>query len=92
MSVDTQGLVLHALIHPANRQDRDGRLDLLATLQTTFPKLKTLFADAAYQGPRFRQGVAALRGTLEVEIAKRPMQDQGVTVLPKHWLVERTLV
>ncbi|CDI03548.1 hypothetical protein BN873_580002 [Candidatus Competibacter denitrificans Run_A_D11] len=54
--VDTQGFVLNALIHPANLQDRDGGLGLLATLQTPFPKLKTLFADAAYQGPAFARG------------------------------------
>ncbi len=54
--MDTQGFVLNALIHPANLQDRDGGLGLLATLQTPFPKLKTLFADAAYQGPAFARG------------------------------------
>jgi transposase len=74
-------------------QDRDGGLRLLAaaTLRDTFPQLKKRFADAAYQGPRFRQGVAALRDTLEVEIVKRPAHIPGFTVLPKRWIVERTL-
>ena len=89
--VDTQGLVLQALVHPADIQDRDGGLRLLASLKKTFPKLKTLFADAAYQGPRFLQGVAALRGDLTVIIVKRPAGTKGFTVLPKRWIVERSL-
>lgn len=89
--VDTQGLVLQALVHPADIQDRDGGLYLLATRQKTFPKLMTLFADGAYQGPCFGQGVAALRGDLTVVIVKRPAGTKGFTVLPKRWIVERSL-
>jgi transposase len=42
-------LLLHAIVHPANIQDRL----LLASLFGTYPFLKKLFADAAYQGPAF---------------------------------------
>src|SRR5215831_4778599 len=44
--VDTLGLLLHAIVHPADIQDRDGGILLLATLFGMYPFLQTLFADA----------------------------------------------
>ena len=49
--VDTLGLLLHAIVHPADIQDRDGGILLLATLFGMYPFLKKLFADGGYQGP-----------------------------------------
>src|SRR5262245_45062032 len=43
MLVDTLGLLLHAIIHPADIQDRDGGILLLATLFGMYPFLKKLF-------------------------------------------------
>jgi putative transposase len=45
--------VLHAIVHSAGIQDRDGGSLLLATLFGQFPFLVKLFADSAYQGPIF---------------------------------------
>ena len=45
--VDALGLLLHAIIHPTDIQDRDGGILLLATLFGRYPSLKTLFADLA---------------------------------------------
>jgi hypothetical protein len=45
--------LLHAIVHSAGIQDRDGGILLLATLFGQFPFLETLFADSAYQGPIF---------------------------------------
>src|SRR4029453_14820406 len=42
--VDTLGLLLHAIVHPADIQDRDGGVLVMATLFGMFPFLKTLFA------------------------------------------------
>src|SRR6202451_3354879 len=58
--VDTLGLLLHALVHSAGIQDRDGGILLLATMKGLFPFLKKLFADAAYQGPLFANGLAKI--------------------------------
>jgi hypothetical protein len=44
-------LLLHAIVHPADIQDRDGGILLLATLFGMYPFLKKLFADGGYQGP-----------------------------------------
>ena len=43
--VDTVGLLLHALVHPADIQDRDGGVLVLKTLFGRYPFLKKLFAD-----------------------------------------------
>jgi hypothetical protein len=40
--------LLHAIVHSAGIQDRDGGILLLATLFGQFPFLETLFADSAY--------------------------------------------
>ena len=91
MLVDTVGLLLHAIVHPANIQDRDGGIQLLTALADRFPLLAELFADAAYRGPQFRQAVAKLRPRLTIEIVTRSDQQKGFIVLSKRWIVERTL-
>ena len=58
--VDTEGLLMHAVVHPADVQERDGGILVLATLFGLFPLLRKLFADGGYQGPKFRTEVAAL--------------------------------
>jgi transposase len=89
--VDTLGLLLHAIVHPANTQDRDGGIALLTALAERFPLLAKLFADGAYQGPQFRDDVAKVRPELAIEIVTRRDQAKGFVALPKRWIVERTL-
>jgi transposase len=89
--VDTLGLVLQALVTPANGQDRDGGRLLFAALGERFPLLEKLFADGAYQGPQFQQALAKARPQLAIEIVTRSAQAPGFVVLPKRWIVERTL-
>ena len=91
MVVDTLGLVLHASVHPASIQDRDGGIQLLPALGERFPLLAKLFADGAYQGPQFRQALAKVRAHLRTAIVTRSEHQEGFAVLPKRWIVERTL-
>jgi len=44
-------LLLHAVVHPADIQDRDGGVVVLASLFGAYPFLLKLFADGGYQGP-----------------------------------------
>ena len=88
--VDTLGLLLRVIVHPADIQDRDGGILLLSTLFGLFPFLKKLFADGGYQGPQFEQAVTKILPELHVEIVKRSDQAKGFKILPKRWLVERT--
>jgi putative transposase len=49
--VDTEGLVLRAVVHPASIMDRDGvKLVLHEGVRTQFPRLRHVWLDAAYNG------------------------------------------
>jgi putative transposase len=49
--VDTEGLVLRAVVHPANIMDRDGvTLVLHESITTDFPRLQHVWLDSAYNG------------------------------------------
>src|SRR5271169_6788293 len=88
--VDTQGLLLHAIVHAANIQDRDGGVLLMRTLFGLYPFLRTLYADSGYQGPKFRDGLRRVSRKIKVRIVKRS-DTAGFVVLPKRWIVERTI-
>ena len=89
--VDTLGLLLHVIVHTADIQDRDGGVLTLSTLFGRFPFLRKLFADGGYQGPKFRKAVKAVLPQLVVEIIKRTDKAKGFEVLPRRWVVERTI-
>ena len=69
--VDTLGLLLSVIVHPADVQDRDGARELLRTARRSFPFIETIFADGGYQGPRMAATVATT-GCWKLEIVKRP--------------------
>ncbi len=50
-----------------------------------------IFADGGYQGPRFRTAAEQALPNAKVEIVKRSDKARGFEVLPKRWVVERTL-
>jgi putative transposase len=83
--------LLCALVHSAGIQDRDGGILLLATLFGLFPFLQKLFADAAYGGPIFHGALIKILPQLNIEIVRRCDQAKGFAVLPKRWIVERTI-
>ena len=80
------GLLLHALVTPADVQDRDGGLMVLSTLFGQFPFLKRLFADTAYAGPVFQDGLAVAMPGMVTEIVRRCDRAKGFVVLPKRWI------
>jgi transposase len=81
---------MHAIVHAADIQDRDGGVVLMASLFGLFPFLLKLFADGGYQGEKFQSGLRAALGHVQVEIVKRSDRATGFVVLPKRWIVERT--
>jgi transposase len=82
---------MHAVVHAADIQDRDGGILVLASMFGLYPFLQKLFADGGYQEPRFRMALAAELPRLSVEIVKRSDTANGFKVLPRRWVVERTL-
>ena len=91
MLVDTLGLLLNAVVHAADIQDWDGAaLVLDRRTRALFPFIAAIFADGGYQGPR-AAAAASRSGTWVLQIVKRSDTAQGFVVLPKRWIVERTL-
>ena len=81
---------MHAVVHGADIQDRDGGALLMATLFGLHPFLLKLYADGGYQGPDFQAAMKRLLSRVNLEIVKRSDCVKGFVVLPKRWLVERT--
>jgi transposase len=86
---DTLGLLLAVTIHPASVQDRDGAETLLREARRSFPFLERIIGDAGYQGQKMEAAVART-GAWEIQIVRRCDRHRFV-VLPKRWIVERTL-
>ena len=78
-------------MHPADIQDRDGGILVMATLFGMFPFLNKLFADGGYQGSQFANALAKCLPHLTVEIVKRPADAVGFKIVPKRWIVERSI-
>ena len=87
--VDTLGLLLAVVVHTADLQDRDGARLVLARLADRFPRLRLIWADGGYQGPKLGGGLAR-RADWVLEIVRRPTDASGFQVLPRRWVVERT--
>jgi transposase len=88
--VDTQGLLMQAIVHAADLQDRDGGVLLMGALFGLYPFLLKLYADSGYAGAKFQHGLSAVCRQVNVEIVKRCDLHKFV-VLPKRWIVERTI-
>jgi transposase len=80
---------MHAIVHAADIQDRDGGELVMATLFGLYPFLLKLYADGGYQGPQFQCAVKKILRRLNLEIVKRSDQAKRFVVLPKRWIVER---
>jgi len=87
---DTNGLLVAASVHGADIQDRDGAAPLLASIRHAFPWLRHVFADGGYAGAKLQTSLAAL-GRWTLEIVKRSDVAKGFVLLPRRWVVERTL-
>jgi transposase len=62
-----------------------------ATLFGLFPFLLKLYAYGGYQGQQFQAAPKRVVSKAEVKIVKRSDQVSGFMVLPKRWVVERSL-
>jgi len=87
--VDTLGLLVAVLVTPASTQDRVAARCLLRRLRTIAGRrVRLVWADGGYTGALLDWARKTLG--LVVEIVKRPDLPH-FTVLPRRWVVERTL-
>ena len=89
IAVDTLGLLLSVLVTPASVQDRDGARPLLEQLANSFRRVRLIWADGGYAGKLVDWASATCKITLQV--VKRSDDVTGFVVLPRRWVVERTL-
>jgi putative transposase len=87
--VDTIGLLLLVVVHSASLQDRDSAKLVLGQVKDRFSRLKLIWADGGYAGQLVDWVKEQLRCVLE--IVKRRDDIAGFEVLPRRWVVERTL-
>jgi len=86
---DTCGNLIACEVHTANIQDRDGAPRVFARLRREAPRLRHIFADGGYAGPKLRAALVGL-GRWTLQIVKRSDTAKGFEVLPRRWVVERT--
>jgi putative transposase len=89
IAVDTQGLLLGVVVHAADIQDADGAGDLLRRLKRLYCWLRAVFADGIYD--RLAVLLVCFLLGLALIIVRRSAGVTGFVVLPRRWVVERTL-
>lgn len=89
IAVDTLGLLICVLVTAANIQDRDGARPLLQKLTQACQRIRLVWADGGYAGKLVDWARETLR--LTVQIVKRTDDMTGFVVLPRRWVVERSL-
>lgn len=88
--VDTLGLLLVLVVHPANIQDYDGARQVLPQAPTQSSRLQKIIADGMYAKNGLADWVKQ-QFRFILEIVTRDKEQKGFVVLPKRWIVERTL-
>ncbi|WP_432038703.1 transposase [Streptomyces cucumeris] len=87
--VDCLSLVLAVAVTAASVQDRDAAVPLLEHLRETYFSVRLVWADGGYAGRLV--DCAAEKYRLTLEIVRRSDDMTGFVVLPRRWVVERTL-
>ena len=84
-------MLLGVQVTPANVQDRDGAVLLLASLSLLFGRLQVIRADGGSAGALVAW-VKGLRpfGKLPLDIVRRSDDAKGFQLVRKRWIVERT--
>ena len=89
VAVDTAGLLLGVVVHAADIQDADGAWDLLKKVKPLYCWLKAVFADGIYD--RLAVLLACFLLGLTLVIVRRSAGVSGFVLVPRRWVVERTL-
>ncbi len=93
LTVDTLGLVLRVLITAASVGEREGGkrvLNKVKKMQPSMSRLNIIWVDAGFDGNRFMQWVMDFCRWI-VKVVIRPKERREFVLLPKRWVVERTL-
>ena len=89
IAVDTLGLLLCVLVTAASVQDRDAARPLLTQLSASCRRVRLVWADGGYAGKLVDWARTNVK--IVLQIVKRSDTTIGFVVLPRRWVVERTL-
>lgn len=87
--VDTLGLLMAVVVHSATIHDSKAAFPAIERLKFRFPRLKTIIADGGYRGKLAGKIKKSFGWILQVVL--RSDTTKKFEVLPKRWIVERTL-
>ena len=87
--MDTLGLLLDVRVEAADVSEVDGGVHRLARAHQRFSRMRTAWMDGAYRG-WFEAWCAEHLGW-QVAIPEHAQKPDGFQVLPKRWIVERSL-
>ncbi|WP_323746800.1 IS5 family transposase [Catenulispora pinisilvae] len=90
IAVDVLGLLLVVHVTAANVQDRDAAFFLLQRMRMLYGKISLVWADSGYDYGKLIDGARRIL-RLTVQIVRRTDDMTGFVVLPRRWIVERTL-
>jgi putative transposase len=89
--VDTMGLLLAVVVTAANIDDAKGAREVLTELVAQgCPRLRLLWADNKYHNYELEDWLAG-NARFTIEVVSRPKGARGFVLLPRRWVVERTL-
>ncbi|MGP4088013.1 transposase [Streptomyces sp. KR55] len=87
--VDCLGLVLVVMVTAASVQDLDAAVGLLQRLRKLYFSIRLIWADDGYAGRLVDWAAEKLQ--ISLDIVKRSDDTTGFVVLPRRWVMERTL-
>ena len=88
--VDTMGYILIVLVHAANIDDGHAARKVWTALFSKRDTVQKIGADGTYRGEEFIQWVKEQFDCV-LEVVKKKNTGKGFEVLPRRWVVERTL-
>jgi len=88
--VDTLGLPIISYVTPADVHDTVGARKLLGGLAYFVPRLKKIWADAAYRGKELAEWCRQQGSGWDLEVVERAPGTRGFSIQPRRWIVERS--
>ncbi|WP_184757727.1 IS5 family transposase [Streptosporangium album] len=91
--VDTNGLLLVCMVHSASVQDRAGARLVLHSIDQQYPTIGLIWVDGGYANSVDASLIdwADHELGIKLEVVKRNDDIKGFQLLPRRWVVERTL-
>jgi putative transposase len=86
---DTEGWLLALQVHAADIQDNHGAVPLLKAARRAFTRLRHLFADRVYRGPKLLNAISEV-GRWTIEVVTRSQSVGTFKAEPRRWVIERT--